>query len=219
MTDSETRITLDAGGRAIQRLVVVATLVVAAGAFAMGVPALVAAGSAAGLGLTAWLAPVVVDGGLTTAGLAAAVRRSQGRRSTVETALMAGLTLLSMAVQAIHAWSAGHGTVVDMVAAAAVAAVAPLAVLAATHIALDAVLAEPAKGKRRITASKATAAATTPVAAPASRKSHPTPAAAQHEPLAELIPLVQSGELSRRKAAERAGVSRHRVDAALSEAA
>src|SRR5690606_38642387 len=104
--------------------VVVTSLVIAAGAFVMGIPALVAAASAAGLGFTAYLAPVVIDGGLTVSGLAAAVRRSQGRRSTVESALMAGLTLLSMAVQAIHAWAAGHGTVVDMAAAAAVAAIA-----------------------------------------------------------------------------------------------
>jgi hypothetical protein len=49
------RITLDAGSRRVQVAVVWATLLVAASAFTVGVPALVWAGQDAGLGPISWL--------------------------------------------------------------------------------------------------------------------------------------------------------------------
>jgi len=207
------RITLDAGGRRAQLAVVWTTLAVAAAAFAVGMPALVWAGQAAGLGAAAWLVPLVVDGGLTVAGLAAAVRHSQRRRAGLETAMLAGLTVLSMAAQAWHAWQEAAPIVAVFVAAAA-----PLTVLASTHAAFRAVLSEPAaRGRKRATVPAKT------VAAPAPAVKTQTPPAAAKAPaatgaLAEVLGDVLAGRLSQRQAATLAGVSRHAVAAAVQAA-
>ena len=208
------RITLDAGGRRAQLAVVWTTLAVAAAAFAVGMPALVWAGQAAGLGAAAWLVPLVVDGGLTVAGLAAAVRHSQRRRAGLETAMLAGLTVLSMAAQAWHAWQEAAPIVAVFVAAAA-----PLTVLASTHAAFRAVLSEPAtRGRKR-----ATVPAAKPAVAPAPAVKTPTsPVASKATPatgaLAEVLGDVLAGRLSQRQAATLAGVSRHAVAAAVQAA-
>jgi len=229
-TSDAPRITLDAGGRRAQLTVVWTTLTVAAAAFAVGVPALVWAGQAAGLGPVAWLVPLVVDAGLTVAGLAAAVRHSQHRRAGLETTMMAGLTVLSMAVQAWHAWEVGAPVVAVVVAAAA-----PLTVLASTHAAFRAVLSEPpARGRKKVTG-KLTAAveqsdkapssmparAKTRKPAPASQPTAVTMMTPRPEPtsaLGELVPEILAGRLSQRQAATMAGVSRHAVASAVAEA-
>lgn len=235
-------ITLEAGSRRVQIIVVWATLLVAASAFVVGVPALVWAGQEAGLGPVSWLVPLVVDMGLTVAGLAAAVRHSQLRRAALETSMMLGLVGLSMAVQALHAIELAAPVVAVLVVAAA-----PLTVLAGTHATFRAVLAEPTgRGRKKSTGRPAAATAARPSAPPTAATAKepaatavrpaktaatrgrsiqaPVPSPVATSSAAELamddaVRRVLAGEMSQRQAAVAAGVSRHVIAAAVTAAA
>ncbi|WP_433718643.1 hypothetical protein [Microbacterium laevaniformans] len=177
---------LNAAGRRVQIATLIALAVVALCSFAVAYPGLVWVGvELASLPLAvAVLLPIAIDAGMLTAGLAAAVRRSQRRTARLEFAQLLGLVAVSVVAQITHVIAAQGQWSPLMAVGALVAAAAPVTLLLATEAVLRSVLTE-APTRRRV----APRAAAAQVSASGSTKEVPSPPA---KPVRSAAPQLRS---------------------------
>lgn len=143
-------------------------------AFTVAYPGLVWAGTElAHLPLVvAYLLPAVIDAGMLTLGLAAAVKRSRRRSARLELGGLTALVIVSVVAQVTHVLTLADGsTLVGVIVGCLLAATPPIALLVAVESALRAVLSEPTRR-----GSKPAPRGAAP-ASPASETAHAKPAA------------------------------------------
>lgn len=155
-TTAEAPIHLNAAGRRVQVATLGALAVVAVSSFVVAYPGLVWVGvELAALPMAiALVLPLAIDAGMLTAGLAAAVRRSQRRPARLELALLLGLVGVSVIAQITHVVAARDQWSPLMAVGALVAAAAPVTLLMATEAVLRSVLSE-APARRRLVSRRA----------------------------------------------------------------
>lgn len=202
--------------------VTAAMSVLAAVAFAAGVPALVWAGHLAGLGAMALTVPVTVDGALVLLTAAWAVQRGTGRAGRGWATLVAAAVLLSAALQVALARSiTTAATAVELTVALVVGALPPVVTLVAVHAGLELQAGKPTL--RRTSARKAQTTANSPAAttAPARTRAASVTTLAAREPRAQAaadpdeIRRLAADGLSQRAIAERLNTSKSTVARAL----
>ncbi|ACZ22778.1 hypothetical protein Sked_28760 [Sanguibacter keddieii DSM 10542] len=185
---------------------VVVALVIALGVSALlaGVPAILAAGAAAGL--HPWLRPllaVAIDGALIVYSLVIVVRRSRSESARLPWAATVLLVAGSATIQVVHALDVAGSVSPMRVAGAAVVGVLPLLVALNSHFLTD-LLVEAPKPVRKGRTKPASKPAPAPVAArkrPVSRESDvaaPAPLRAVRTP-AEGVPVAAEGDREARR--------------------
>lgn len=149
----------------VGQLVVVFVILLGVSALLAGVPAILAAGGAAGL--HPWLRPllaVAIDGALTVYSLVIVVRRSRSQNARLPWAATILLVAGSSTIQVVHALDVAGSVSPMRVAGAAVVGVLPLLVALNSHLLTD-LLVEAPKPVRKGRTKPASKSAAAPVAA------------------------------------------------------